>query len=317
MHVDRPKGLAAWAYALKPASWPKTLVPCLLGQAAGVAGQGRLSLAGLLLGLAFTALDTVFIVLLNDWGDRDVDALKRRMYPDAGSPKTIPDGILPAHRVLRAGLFAGAGALGLAVWGERSLDLPGLVVLAIVALGLFVAYTFPPLRLNYRGGGELLEAAGVGAALPLLNGWFQAGSACGPPLLVVLVGYVPCAVASAVASGLSDERSDRAGGKRTVTTWLGNPAARRIASASLGIGAMLWASGAAAAALLGAPASWVLGALAASLVVLAHLPSVARLARPAVTSAFAAHGPYKRALHVAAWRAGALLSMFLAWSALP
>src|SRR5689334_4070582 len=76
--------------ALKPGSWPKLLVPMVLGQTLGAAEAGRLSLGGLATGVAFTAADAVFIVLSNDWADREVDALKRRLFPSAGSPKTIP-----------------------------------------------------------------------------------------------------------------------------------------------------------------------------------------------------------------------------------
>ena len=98
-----------WIYALKPASWPKLLVPMLLGQGLGLAaGERHAALGGFAFGLVFTLLDLIFIVLLNDWFDRDVDALKRRMFPQSGSPKTIPDGILPPWHLLCAGLLAAA-----------------------------------------------------------------------------------------------------------------------------------------------------------------------------------------------------------------
>ena len=67
-----------WVYAAKPASWPKLLVPSLLGQGLGVAATGHLDVAALLLGLVFSVFDLLFIVFLNDWGDRDVDRIKRR-----------------------------------------------------------------------------------------------------------------------------------------------------------------------------------------------------------------------------------------------
>lgn len=311
-----PTGAAAWTHAFKPASWPKTLVPFALGQAVGVAGAGELSIPGLALGLAFTACDTGFIVLLNDWGDREVDALKRRMYPHAGSPKTIPDGILPAAHVLAGGVVAGLGALAVAAAADVLLGRPGLVALAAAALAVFVAYSFPPLRLNYRGGGELLEAVGVGAVLPAVNTVFQAGAVPPGPLAVALAGYLPLALASAIASGLSDEGSDRAGGKRTFTTWLGNPTARRLADACQRAGGVAWGAAALAAVWLGAPLPWAAGAAAAGVVVLAHQPIVERRGAAAVTHAFAAQGAYKRVLHQAAWRAGWVLSAFLGAGAL-
>jgi 1,4-dihydroxy-2-naphthoate octaprenyltransferase len=230
---------ARWAFALKPASWPKLLVPMALGQAIGVDATGSFSVGGLVAGAAFTALDAIFVVLLNDWGDQEVDRIKRGMFPTS-SRKTIPDGVLPAPLVLLVGALAGLLALVVALASEIALGRPGLTLGALAALGLFVAYTLPPLRLNYRGGGELLEALGVGVALPWINAYAQGGQAFAPALLV-LPGFALLALSSAVASGLSDERSDRRGGKRTFTTVLGNHLARRLTNALVLGGGLLWA----------------------------------------------------------------------------
>ena len=56
-----------WLYALKPASWPKLLVPMLLGQLAGFATSGSFHAAAFVAGALFSVLLLVFIVLLNDW----------------------------------------------------------------------------------------------------------------------------------------------------------------------------------------------------------------------------------------------------------
>ena len=110
---------ARWFYALKPASWPKLVVPALFGQLIGAASAGELSLPALAWGLAFTAFGLAFIVLLNDWGDRRVDALKREMFPDGCSPKTIPDGILGTRSVGLAGLACGVVTASLAAGADQ------------------------------------------------------------------------------------------------------------------------------------------------------------------------------------------------------
>jgi len=312
-----------WLYAYKPASWPKTLVPFALGQTAGAAIAGRIAWAPLALGLAFTAADTVYIVLLNDWGDRRVDALKRRLFPEGCSPKTIPDGILPASAVRRAGLAAAVAALAIAVAGEVILGRPGLVLGATAALGIFAAYTFPPFQLNYRGGGELLEAAGIGLALPTINGYLQAGTdpagglPVGPVALAVLAGYLPFSLASAVASGLSDEVSDRRGGKRTVVTSWGNGVARGLCGALAVAGVGGWVGvGVGLPGMVGLPDRLALGCLAAGATAALELPAMFRMSPLAVTNAFGPQGRYKMALHRAAWRGGLVLAMFLGWIAL-
>ncbi len=227
-------------YALKPRSWPKLLVAAWLGQAVGVAAAGSFDLVAALLGFAFTAFDLAFLVLLNDWGDRDVDALKRRMFPDVGGRKTIPDRLLAARSVLELGLGAAAFAVGTAVTVEILRSRPGACSGALVCLSLFVAYTLPPVKLNYRGGGELLEMLGVGFALPWWNVYVQSGLAA-PRELAWLPGFALLALASALASGLSDEESDRLGGKRTFTTMFGKPAVRAAVEGMLVATMLVWA----------------------------------------------------------------------------
>lgn len=294
-----------WALAAKPASWPKLLTPFLLGQAIGL-GAGRPSIAAFLFGLAFTVLDLLFIVFLNDWGDREVDAIKRRMFPRS-SKKTIPDGILPAPRLLAAGLAAGVAAALIAFVAERALDRPGLGLLGLSAIAIFVAYTLPPLRLNYRGGGELLEMLGVGVVLPWLHAYLASGELFAPRGLVLLPGFALMSLASAIASGLADERSDRRGGKRTFVTRFGNPLARRAAEALTFAGACAWMLAGSLSAL-----PFVVGAVPAVVALWYTGAMVVESAR-ARTDAFDAQRRYKGALHRAIWRGALTAAMLLAW----
>jgi 1,4-dihydroxy-2-naphthoate octaprenyltransferase/chlorophyll synthase len=211
-----------------------------LGQAIGIAVEGRVDPFGLVAGLAFTLFHLAFVVLLNDWGDQEVDALKRRLFPESCSPKTIPDGVLEARSVLWAGLGAGAAALGTALAAQLALGRPGLLVGGAVCIALFVAYTFPPTRLNYRGGGEVLEMLGVAFALPWINAYIQSGEAV-PAGLVVLPAYALLCLSSALASGLSDEASDRLGGKRTFATMFGGVAVRQATDGLVLGGMIVWA----------------------------------------------------------------------------
>lgn len=287
---------ARWWFALKPASWPKLIVPSILGQALGISATGGVSPGGILFGAAFTLCDLGMIVLLNDWGDREVDAIKRRMFPDGCSPKTIPDGILPEKSVLLAGLAAGVALVLVSIAAGVILELPGLGALGLVAAGIFAAYTFPPIALNYRGGGELLEMIGVGGVLPLIHYRLQ-GGALDHPLLGLLAGALLLSLSSALASGLSDEESDRAGGKRTFTTAFGNGVVRRWAEALLILGAAGWIV--AAVFLAEHTPWWIFPAPLAAL--LFHGLKVRATSGQAVTSAFGAQGRYKGHLHRAIW----------------
>lgn len=305
--MSAPRTLASrWVYAAKPASWPKLLVPFALGQAIGATECSWRALAAVGFGLAFTVLDLLFIVFLNDWGDRDVDLIKRRLHPDGCSKKTIPDKILPAHHLLIAGLLAGAGALLVAGIAGAVLDRPFLLPLALLALFLFAAYTLPPLKLNYRGGGELLEMIGVGCVLPSLHAYLQEG-ALSSAALFILPGFSVLCLASAIASGLSDERSDRRGGKRTFVTTFGNRLARRAVEGLTFSGALVWVG----TGLLTDLPAWC--AILPAAVVLFHGARLISLSGAALTDAFAPLGRYKLALHHAIWRGAMCAAMLFAW----
>lgn len=277
-------------------------MPFALGQAIGLGAGHGISWAALAAGLAFTVLDLLFVVFLNDYGDREVDAIKRRMFPD-GSPKTIPDGVLAARQLLFAGLAAGAAALGVAIAAGVWLDRPLLGPVAALALGLFVAYTLPPIRANYRGGGELLEMLGVGVLLPWMQAYLQGGAWLVEGLWL-LPGFALLALASAIASGLADERSDRRGGKTTFVSTFGNRIGRRAIEALAMAGGIAW---------LAAPAlPWWVTAPAAAIVLFEAGRTIAASAA-ATTDAFDAQRRYKERLHAAVWRGALCAAMLLAW----
>ena len=282
-----------WSHALKLAGWPKVLVPAALGQASGMLADDRLGVLGWVVGFFVVAAHTVFILLLNDWADQQVDDIKRRMFPDGCSPKTIPDGILGARVLLIAGVSAGGlllvGSFFIAAWIER----PALGWLALAQLLLFSLYSLPPIRLNYRGGGEVLEAIGIGLLLPITQAYIQSGELWpGSPLLLLIA--LPLAQASALASGLADERSDVEGGKTTFTTVFGNEAVRS---------AIAWC--------------WSLAVLMALWMAVVHertvlylMPATALIyfgvrmqieSSGAITDAFAAQRRFKSYLHRGSW----------------
>lgn len=296
-----------WFYALKPASWPKLVVPALFGQLLGARISGGLNLGALGWGFGFTAFGLAFIVLLNDWGDREVDTIKRRMFPEGCSPKTIPDEILDARSVGAAGLACGLVAVVLAAGAERALGRGWALEAGVACVALFVIYTLPPVRLNYRGGGELVEMLGVGVALPIYNLYLQAGivpSGIWP----WIAGFAALSLASAVASGLSDEQSDRVGGKRTFASMFGNRAARRLTEGALLFGVSIWTG----AALFGAPVIPTWPAAAAIAIVVWNFAALRRVSARAVTNEFRAQAEYKHFLHRAIWHSTTVAAV-LVW----
>ncbi len=294
-------------YALKLAGWPKLLVPAVVGQVLGFLSSGTWSWSGAAVGLGFTLALLGYVVLLNDWFDARVDAIKRQMFPDSGAPKTIPDAILHSQTVLLAGLGFGLCAVSVALCGEVIVDRPGLALAGLVCLVMLPLYSAPPLRFNDRGFGELVEAAGVGVLLPWFNAYAQSGALESVELLLVAPGLTALALASAIASGLADEESDRAGEKATVTTWLGNAGARDAVEYAIMAGAMLWAI----AARIGQHHLSPFAFSAALAVLLWQWRGAVAIGPRAQTNAFAEIHHYKQRLHRALWSSALTLALAL------
>jgi 1,4-dihydroxy-2-naphthoate octaprenyltransferase/chlorophyll synthase len=207
---------------------------------------------------------------------------------------------------LYVGVGTGATALVVAIVAQILMDRQGLALATIGCLAIFFAYTFAPLKLNYRGGGELLEMLGLGFALPLWHAYLQSGISV-PAGIIYLPAFALMCLASALASGLADEQSDRAGGKCTFVTTFGAEAVRQ-ASEGLVLGAMI------VFALLpfmvpGRASAWV---VAPMLIVMAVEYAGLRragmrgdVATPKGTKRFKAH------LHGCIWRGGAMLALGL------
>lgn len=286
--------LKKWVFATKLNSWPKILLPALLGQSIGFISAGSFNGPGLIAGLGFSFFGLIYIVLLNDFGDQFVDRVKRKMFPRQCSPKTIPDRILPASALLKGGQLMGGLALAWSLSGLL-IDRPWLPALALGGLFIFFSYTFPPLKLNYRGGGELLEGFGVGFYLPYLNIYCQTGKLWHPDYLL-LSGFVVLSLSSALASGLSDEESDLTGGKKTFTTMFGNPMVRNVVVACLLVTPVVW---------LWSLSKWptvpVWFCLVPGLLVWAMVVPIKKLSAFAGTRQFKEQKQFKNLLHLGIW----------------
>jgi 1,4-dihydroxy-2-naphthoate octaprenyltransferase/chlorophyll synthase len=169
----------------------------------------------------------------------------------------------------------------------------------------------PPLRLNYRGGGELLEALGVGVLLPVINAHAQNPWPWSPGL-VLLAPLTAFAAASALASGLSDEASDRLGGKTTFTTLLGNDAVRAAIERLVAGGCVMIAAIFRFAPGL-PPRLWVAPVL---VVGVSGWRTVAEVSRHATSGALEGQRVYKERLHQTLWGTTLALAIVfvVAWS---
>jgi len=257
--------LAAWVQAARPLAQINIVVPLVLGQALAFAALGRFGFGLMVVAGWFGLLVQLVIVFVNDVSDHETDRANLTRARVSGGSRVLPEGKLSpamlrgAARVIVVALGVFSLTLALAGW-------PWMPAFAAAAVLLVWAYDHPPLRLAYRGHGELVQGLGTGVVLPLVGYYMQAGTLAGfhwPALVpLVLLGY-----AGNILSALPDVPSDRASSKRTYPVRRGQWLARRHALELLAIAAAmsgwvlpglpLWAAVALAGPVLGVAATAV------------------------------------------------------------
>jgi 1,4-dihydroxy-2-naphthoate octaprenyltransferase len=219
--------LRALVRAARPLAHANIAPPILFGQALAYATTGRFSFAAFLLAQLFGVADHLFIVLANDYADREADAKNRHPTLFSGGSRVIQEGQLSANAVKRLAIASGAAVLGIGLVGSAfSIALP---FLAVAAIALMLAYSYRPIALSYRGGGEILQGLGVGVVLPMVG--LAAQGALTSERCLFLVPTFVLGVAGNVLTSIPDERADRDASKRTLAVRFGGRPARALSIA--------------------------------------------------------------------------------------
>lgn len=231
-------GMNSWIQASRPLAHINIAVPLVLGQVAAWHVTGRFTWLWFGGALLWGVLDHLFVVFANDFADHQADSGQRT--PLSGGSGVIPEGKLTPTQVQRAAQATAVLLLLhsclLAFLGRIWTPLYGLAALLLMWL-----YSFPPVRLSYRGGGELLQGVGVGIGLPSLGYYLQAEGVFAPGWVIwpaTLLG-----VCSNVLTALPDVEDDKRAQKRTWPVRHGMRSARRFTSAGIAFasfGVFLW-----------------------------------------------------------------------------
>jgi len=231
------KKLRAWVKASRLTSQSYIALPLILGQLIALHLTQRWDWWVFVLVQLFGLFDQLYIVYANDYADVETDMDNQTSTLFSGGSRVLVDGGLSREELGRG---AWVMALCCAIIGAiLSFAFGAWPVLGLVLLGLGLlwAYSYPPIELSYRGGGEFLQMLGVGVVLPLIGYSAQAGTLDGFPWMLLAVTS-PLSLATAMCTALPDEPSDRRADKRTSTVLLG-PLPARIAILVLNLAGML------------------------------------------------------------------------------
>ncbi len=159
--------------------------------------------------------------------------------PFSGGKRVLVDGLLTIAqaRAIDAVSYAAGIACGLAIVMAHE---PAVLWLGLVGVGCAFFYHAPPLKLSYRGWGEVVVALCYGPLICCGTYLVQRGSV--PPDVVAL--SIPLGlliVAFLWINEFPDYLADRAVNKRTLVVRLGRPRAARAFAALLGAAFLLLA----------------------------------------------------------------------------
>ena len=291
--------LLAWIQASRLLAQANVAVPLLYGQALAYGVSGRFDLELLVWAQLFGLADQLFIVYANDAADAEADVANETFNLYSGGSRVVPEGKL-SPRELGVGAVVAAVAmtavsLHLAITKAR----PAMVGVLAAALVLLWAYSYRPIRMSYRGYGELLQGIGVGVVLPFAGYHAQTGSLDLPWL--ALVPSFLLAWAGNLTTALPDAPADASTAKRTYPVRHGERRGRRDSMIAIALASLT----APLAAPTGSPVAWLVAALAPLAVLAVNLRWVAT----------ADAGHRRRCLWFVTFNGGAITAAYLSWSA--
>ena len=171
------QSLYAWLKASRFPSQLYLLLSIFWGQAYCFYLTGEFSLLMFLLLLLYGISNQLFIVFGNDVADYESDRINKHYTSFSGGSRVLVLGLLSTDQLSKACKIWGMVCVLLGVMFSFLISSVKPVILVFTGLGLLWAYSYPPLRMSYRGGGEVLQGAGLGFILPLLAFYIQGGQA--------------------------------------------------------------------------------------------------------------------------------------------
>lgn len=222
--------LAGWVKALRLQFYPMTLAAYTVGALGATALGATWDPLLFWFGYAVLFFAEAATVFTNEWFDFESDRRNAHFGPFNGGSRVLVNGEL-SFGELRVGIVA-CLMVALACAGlllDRAASLPLVTVLgATLVLGL--GYTAPPLKLAWRGLGELDVGLTHSLVVILFGHLLQGGAWSDPFPWLVSAPLFVAVLPAIILSGVPDLAADREAGKATLVLRLGAPRAMLLAA---------------------------------------------------------------------------------------
>jgi len=224
--------LSAWLAMLRLQFYPMTFIAYTIGALAAAAHTGIFNYAVFWLCYVCIFLMEALTVFSNEYFDFASDCVNKNAGPFTGGSRVLVDGRLNFTE-LRTGAAITALLLlaaGVSLFQVVStLPVSEMMVLLLVAAVMTLGYTVPPIKLVYRGLGEI-NVGITHSFLVILCGYaFQSGVWTASYPWLISIPLCLATLPAIILSAIPDHDADQAVGKRTLAVLLGPHTAAVVA----------------------------------------------------------------------------------------
>ncbi len=238
--VQRVRGrIAAWLASFRLQFHPMAWAAYAIGAAGAWHATGHFSWLAFWLGLACLFSLELATVFTNERFDFESDVRNRHYGPFTGGSRVLVDGTISFAGMQVAVLLALGSFLATALaLATVAPPFPSLFILAALGV-LAIGYTVPPLKLCWRGLGEIDVGVTHSLGVILCGYAFQGGTWTNAWPWLVAVPLFFAILPAITLSGIPDYSADRAVGKGTIAVRLGPRVAVRLAQATTAVAAVM------------------------------------------------------------------------------
>ncbi|MCC5815378.1 MAG: prenyltransferase [Leptospira sp.] len=214
-----------WIQASRLPSQLYIFLPLVLGQAIGYQ-ESEWNITNLIQLTLYGIFIQLFIIYANDYADQETDSLNETYTIFSGGSRVLVEGKIKPSHIRYASYFMAllSFLITLSLAYQGYLLSPIFWFLGILLLWM---YSYPPFKLSYRGGGEFLQAIGLGIVLPFFGFYIATGTISSYPWEILTI-LLPTQIACAITTSLPDQISDRISLKKTFSVLYGNIYAKLI-----------------------------------------------------------------------------------------
>jgi 1,4-dihydroxy-2-naphthoate polyprenyltransferase len=242
MHKSAEK-ILSWLKLARLQFYPMTWLAYSLGAVAQWRASGRFSFASYLLGYLLLFLIELATIITNEYYDYDTDRQNKNFSIYTGGTRVLVTGKLSFGQ-LKAAIFTLLAFIPFCAY-LFMFNMEGgsiLNVFTLLALGVFLGlgYTAPPLKLSYRGFGEITVGVTHTIYVVLCGFIFEGGRWYDASPWLLSIPLFWAVLAANTLAGLPDWEADKAVSKRSLAVIFGPATALVMAMFFCGLALLSW-----------------------------------------------------------------------------